>query len=311
MGRIYAVGDGPRVEALARGTGIDKYAGARRRGPPAISTSSGLLLCDEDPDTVVLVHDGSRCLVTPGLIGRVVAAALCRRPAADGVVPALPVSDTVKVAENGTVSRPSTGRSCGRSRRRRLSGSVMLRQDLRRDRRVPRAAATDDASLVERAGGRVVIVEGEKTNIKLTSPEDLILAEAILAARGRIAPSERHQGARLTAGRPGRRRPRLRGAGRRTKARPWRGRDTLREGPPRTLRRRRPGARRHRRPPGRRRPRRHRPLLPRHGRTLQGRRLHRAPARGPSVSSASPGRWRTWTRSSSASGPRSGTTGTR
>ena len=44
-------------------------------------------------------------------------------------------------------------------------------------------AATDDASLVERDGGRVEIVAGEKTNIKLTSPEDLIFAEAILAAR--------------------------------------------------------------------------------------------------------------------------------
>jgi 2-C-methyl-D-erythritol 4-phosphate cytidylyltransferase len=43
--------------------------------------------------------------------------------------------------------------------------------------------ATDDASLVERDGGRVEIVAGEKTNIKLTSPEDLVFAEAILAAR--------------------------------------------------------------------------------------------------------------------------------
>jgi 2-C-methyl-D-erythritol 4-phosphate cytidylyltransferase len=43
--------------------------------------------------------------------------------------------------------------------------------------------ATDDASLVERDGGRVEIVEGEKTNIKLTSPEDLVFAEAILAVR--------------------------------------------------------------------------------------------------------------------------------
>ena len=44
-------------------------------------------------------------------------------------------------------------------------------------------AATDDASLVERDGGRVEVVAGEKTNIKLTSPEDLMFAEAILARR--------------------------------------------------------------------------------------------------------------------------------
>jgi 2-C-methyl-D-erythritol 4-phosphate cytidylyltransferase len=44
-------------------------------------------------------------------------------------------------------------------------------------------AATDDASLVERDGGRVELVAGEKTNIKLTSPEDLVFAEAILTER--------------------------------------------------------------------------------------------------------------------------------
>ena len=44
-------------------------------------------------------------------------------------------------------------------------------------------AATDEASLVERDGGRVEVVAGEKTNIKLTSPEDLVFAEAILAVR--------------------------------------------------------------------------------------------------------------------------------
>ncbi|MBA3611166.1 MAG: 2-C-methyl-D-erythritol 4-phosphate cytidylyltransferase, partial [Rubrobacter sp.] len=44
--------------------------------------------------------------------------------------------------------------------------------------------ATDDASLVERKGGRVTLVHGERTNIKLTSPEDIILAEAILMSRG-------------------------------------------------------------------------------------------------------------------------------
>jgi 2-C-methyl-D-erythritol 4-phosphate cytidylyltransferase len=48
-------------------------------------------------------------------------------------------------------------------------------------------AATDDASLIEEAGGRVLAVEGEKTNIKLTTPEDLTLAEAILKVRATTA----------------------------------------------------------------------------------------------------------------------------
>jgi 2-C-methyl-D-erythritol 4-phosphate cytidylyltransferase len=56
------------------------------------------------------------------------------------------------------------------------------------------SSATDDASLVEREGGRVLLVEGEKTNLKLTSPEDLVLAEAILAARERDGGDPRTEG---------------------------------------------------------------------------------------------------------------------
>ena len=182
--RIYAVGDGAKIEALAKGSGISKYA---RCGEPGtarqLSTKSGLLICGEDPDTVVLVHDGSRCLVTPGLIDRVVEAALGEdRP--DGVVPATRVSDTVKVAPDGEVLK-----TLDRTELRAVQTPQAFRLGhLRQLHKAPDdylGAATDDASLVERDGGRVVIVEGEKTNIKLTSPEDLVLAEAVLVARER------------------------------------------------------------------------------------------------------------------------------
>jgi 2-C-methyl-D-erythritol 4-phosphate cytidylyltransferase len=51
---------------------------------------------------------------------------------------------------------------------------------------------TDDASLVEKAEGRVLVVAGEKTNIKLTTPEDLILAEAIFGARAATGENASH-----------------------------------------------------------------------------------------------------------------------
>jgi 2-C-methyl-D-erythritol 4-phosphate cytidylyltransferase len=146
-----------------------------------LSTRSGLLLLPEDPETIVLVHDGSRCLVTPDLIERVIrAAGGAGKP--DGVVPGLPVSDTIKIARKGTVAEtldrtnlwaiqtPQAFR-LGLLRRLHDSAEELLR------------AATDDAFLVEQEGGRVEIVAGEKTNIKLTSPEDLVFAEAILALR--------------------------------------------------------------------------------------------------------------------------------
>jgi 2-C-methyl-D-erythritol 4-phosphate cytidylyltransferase len=178
--KVYAVGDRKRIEELAREAGISKYAGCAEPGEArSLSTRNGLLLCEDDPETIVLIHDGSRCLITPDLIERVAEAA---RGGADGVIPTLPVSDTIKVAENGTVSQTLERRQLFAAQTPQAFRLGLLRriyaapeEDLR--------AATDDASLVENAGGRVVMVAGEKTNIKLTSPEDLVLAEAILAAR--------------------------------------------------------------------------------------------------------------------------------
>ena len=180
VARIYAVGDRQRIESLATEAGITKYASCAEPGEArSLSTRNGLILCEEDPETVVLVHDGSRCLVTPDLIGRVVEAA---RGVADGVVPAIPVSDTIKVARDGAVSE-----TLDRANLRAVQTPQAFRLGLLRPlHEAPEEhllAATDDASLVERGGGRVAVVEGEKTNIKLTSPEDLVLAEAILAAR--------------------------------------------------------------------------------------------------------------------------------
>lgn len=182
VARIYAVGDRQRIEALVQEAGITKYAACAEPGEArSISTRKGLLLCAEDPQTIVLVHDGSRCLVTPDLIKRVArAAGGASEP--DGVVPGVPVSDTIKIARSGTVAEtldrtnllavqtPQAFR-LGLLRRLHNSPEELLR------------AATDDASLVEREGGRVEVVAGDKTNIKLTSPEDLVFAEAILAAR--------------------------------------------------------------------------------------------------------------------------------
>ena len=178
--RIYAVGDRARIEELVEEAGIGKYAGCAEPGETrSLSTRSGLRLCEEEKETVVLIHDGSRCLVTPELVERVAREA---RGDVDGVVPALPVSDTIKVAEDGAVSRTldrtklyavQTPQAFRLGLLRRIYGAP--EEQLR--------AATDDASLVERDGGRVAIVAGEKTNVKLTSPEDLVLAEAILAAR--------------------------------------------------------------------------------------------------------------------------------
>ena len=182
VARIYAVGNGRRVEDLAQQAGISKYVACAEPGESrSLSTRNGLLLCEDDPETIVLVHDGSRCLVTPDLIGRVVEAARGGSEP-DGVVPGIPVSDTIKVAGDGIVTKTLDRTNLWAIQTPQAFRLGLLRRlhELTEEHLL---TATDDASLVERDGGRVEIVAGEKTNIKLTSPEDLVFAEAILAAR--------------------------------------------------------------------------------------------------------------------------------
>ena len=180
--KIYAVGDRQRIEALVQAAGITKYAACAEGGESrSFSTRNGLLLCEEDPETVVLVHDGSRCLVTPDLIKRVIGAARgASEP--DGVIPGIPVSDTIKVARGGTVTETldRTNLYAVQTPQAFRLGLLLRLHDSSEEYL---RAATDDASLVERDGGHVEVVAGEKTNIKLTTPEDLIFAEAILTVR--------------------------------------------------------------------------------------------------------------------------------
>ena len=180
VSRIYAVGDRSRIENLAEEAGISKYAGCAPPGESrSLSTRNGLLLLEEDPETVILVHDGCRCLVTSDLVRRVASAAAGD---VDGIVPALSVSDTVKVAENGTVLDTLDRTKLYAAQTPQAFRLRVLREAYAASDEYL-SSATDDASLVEKAGGRVLVMTGERTNIKLTSPEDLILAKAILIAR--------------------------------------------------------------------------------------------------------------------------------
>jgi len=187
ISRIYTVGDCERIRDLAAESNISKYAGC---APPGscrpFSTRNGLALCGEDPETLVLIHDGSRCLVTPDLVSRVVGA---MEGNADGAVPALPVSDTIKVARGGIVHE-TLDRSTLHAVQTPQAFRLGLLREIFSSPEEDILDATDDASLVERSGGRVALVPGEKTNIKLTSPEDLTLAEAILLARSNVQNGE-------------------------------------------------------------------------------------------------------------------------
>jgi 2-C-methyl-D-erythritol 4-phosphate cytidylyltransferase len=128
----------------------------------------------------VLVHDAARPLLEPQTVRDVLAAL----EDADAAVAAAPMADTVKEAgAGGFVSR-----TLDRSRLWAIQTPQGFRRDvLARALDQPDAvlrAATDDASLVEAQGGRVALVPSPRTNFKVTTPEDLRLAESLLS-RGR------------------------------------------------------------------------------------------------------------------------------
>ena len=128
---------------------------------------------------LILVHDAARPLVEDAVISAVIEAAAKHGAA----VPALPIHDTVKeIAPDGRVQ--------GTPPRAALVLAQTpqgFRADLLRRAHAEAAAAgvrgTDDASLVERLGAPVVVVPGRRSNLKITTREDLAIAEAILQAR--------------------------------------------------------------------------------------------------------------------------------
>lgn len=142
------------------------------------SVYSGLKLV-EDSDALVLIHDGVRPLIEPGDIRR----ALAALEDCDGVVVGVPVKDTVKEAADGLIMR-----TCDRSLLWAVQTPQVFRYGIVRSA-YERAKdesfhATDDSALVEHYGGTVRIVQGSYTNIKVTTPEDLPLAELFLRRRG-------------------------------------------------------------------------------------------------------------------------------
>ena len=136
------------------------------------SVRAGLAQVPEGVEAVV-VHDAARPLAHPGLFSAVLEALAA---GADGAVAAVPVADTLKrVDADGTVVETVD---------REGLWAVQTPQGFRAD--VLRAAhagdpeATDDAGLVEATGGRVVVVAGDRRNLKVTDPADLDLLEALV-----------------------------------------------------------------------------------------------------------------------------------
>lgn len=166
------------ISRLCKEYGITKCAKVVRGGESRVH--SVLLAALEAGDAELLaVQDGARPLTTPELIDEVIA--LAERCGA--AAPAVAVKDTVKAVN----SDDTVERTLDRSTLRAVQTPQVFQADLLKAALQAAlesgAEITDDCSAVERLGKTVYLTEGDEANLKITTPTDLILAEALLRAR--------------------------------------------------------------------------------------------------------------------------------
>lgn len=201
---VVAAGGGARFGAakqfmrLGGATVLDRAVGVAREScdgavvvlppetswdaPAAVRTTTGGatrsdsvragLACVPDDAEIIVVHDAARPLATRRLFASVIAAV---DAGADAAVPALPVADTVKRVHDGKVVEtvPRDGLVA-------VQTPQAFRAAALRAAHEHAGVDTDDAALVEAAGGTVTVVDGERRNFKLTMADDLELAQALI-----------------------------------------------------------------------------------------------------------------------------------
>ncbi len=147
------------------------------------SVSLGLAALPPEAEGV-LIHDGARCLVEPDLLERCAKALREAIAAGEGIVAAVPVTDTIKeVDERGAITATQDRSRLWAAQTPQGFGVAQLRQ-AHATATAEGWSVTDDAALFERLGLPVKVLEASPSNIKLTTPFDLTVAEAVLARRG-------------------------------------------------------------------------------------------------------------------------------
>lgn len=185
VGEIVVVCPEERI-AEYRSCAIDPYpfvtpitmapAGATRQE----SAFSGLEYASEEYEYVVL-HDGARPLIAPELIAHTINT-LKGTLDADGAIVATPSIDTLKVVENGCIVGTPDRRVFWNAQTPQVFRAVVYRR-AHASALSEGFVGTDDSSLIERLGGKVLVVEGKRSNIKLTVPEDYAMLNMSLGVQ--------------------------------------------------------------------------------------------------------------------------------
>lgn len=164
---VVAAGHG--TPSISTVTGGDTRTASVRAGlgalPPSVS--------------VVLVHDAARALTPPAVFARVAAAVAA---GVEAVIPVLPVVDTVKVVE-GDIVTATPDRAALRAVQTPQGFDADALRAAHADSTADHQDITDDAMLMEARGATVHVVDGDALAFKVTTPLDLMIAEAVLAQR--------------------------------------------------------------------------------------------------------------------------------
>ncbi len=172
----------PGDEAIGEQLVADGAADAFVIGGVERSDSVRCALANVDEEAaVIVVHDAARPLASAALHEAVVAAV---HAGAEAAIPAIAVIDTIKRVEVDSDGTPVVAATLDRRELVAVQTPQAFRAEVLHRAHAHATDATDDAALVEANGGRVVIVAGEVTNIKITGPEDLAVAAVLLASLG-------------------------------------------------------------------------------------------------------------------------------
>lgn len=167
------------IADLCRTYGISKCKKVIRGGESRAHSVMLAALEASEGTELLAVQDGARPLVTPALIDAVIHAA----ERCGAAAPAVAVNDTIKEADSSGIVVRTLERSALRAAQTPQVFSADLLKGALQSALEQQIPITDDCSAVERLGKEVLLIEGEESNLKITTPGDLILAEAILQAR--------------------------------------------------------------------------------------------------------------------------------
>ena len=166
------------IGQMCRDSGLAKVAKVVVGGPTRThSVLNGVREVGDDCD-LVAIHDGARPLVSQ----QVLEEAILRAAQCGAAAPAVPVKDTVKRAAGGLVEATLERSELFAVQTPQVFEASLIRAALAKALE-DGAAITDDCSAVERLGIGVALTKGDYTNLKITTPEDMAVAEALLAWR--------------------------------------------------------------------------------------------------------------------------------